>query len=37
MPKKQGFVSYVGGGQQNGHEEMKPIIQIRPCDYTLCK
>ena len=23
------------GGQQIGHEEMKPIIQILPCDDTL--
>ena len=35
MPKKQGFVSYFDGGQQYGHEEMKTIIQIRPCDDTL--
>ena len=35
MPIKQGIVSYFGGGQQYGHEELKPIIQIRPCDYTL--
>ena len=35
MPKKQGIVSYFGGGQQYGHEEMKPIIQIQPCDDTL--